>query len=201
MSQHRNNAANAIDEDRILDAAYQLLLAIGMRRMTMADIARQAGVSRATLYRRWGSVREVTAALMTREWTALASNDLDVEDASARELLVGRVVRLVRASRRHPMLRKIIEVDPEFLLPYLLRRRGTNTNRQLELIEHGLKAGMADGSVRPGDPALQAKAVLLTAWSFVMTGPVFVEEPSGDGPALDALDEQLHELLERYLAP
>lgn len=202
VSQHRNHAAaNAIGEEHILDAAYELLLSIGMRRMTMADIARQAEVSRATLYRRWGSVREVVAALMTREWTALAANELGGEEASARERLVGGIVRVVRASRTHPMLRKIIEVDPEFLLPYLLRRRGTNTNRQLELIEHGLKAGHVDGSVRQGDPSTQAKSVLLTAWSFALTGPAVAEEPSGEGPALDALDEELHELLERYLAP
>ncbi len=37
--------------------------------MTMADIARHAEVSRATLYRRWPNVQAVVAALMTREWT------------------------------------------------------------------------------------------------------------------------------------
>ncbi len=35
----------------------------------MADIARHAEVSRATLYRRWPNVQSVVAALMTREWT------------------------------------------------------------------------------------------------------------------------------------
>jgi hypothetical protein len=35
-------AANAIPEERILDAAYELLLAIGMKRMNMADIRMSA---------------------------------------------------------------------------------------------------------------------------------------------------------------
>ncbi|WP_034267297.1 TetR/AcrR family transcriptional regulator [Haloechinothrix halophila] len=217
MSQHRNTgvtetpaaeavqapeaeerrAPNLIDEQHILDAAYELLLAVGMRRMTMADIARAADVSRATLYRRWRNVREVVATLMTREWTTLANAELDVTSGTARERLVGGVVRLVRASRDNRMLRKIIEVDPEFLLPYLLHRRGTNTTRQLELIEHGIRLGIADGSIRDGDVAARAESVLLTAWSFALTGPAMAEAPG----QLDAIDDQLHELLERYLAP
>lgn len=209
MSQQRNSlaggeelkAANAIPEERILDAAYELLLAIGMRRMTMADIARQAGVSRATLYRRWKNVGEVVAALMTREWSRLGLGIADGADGtlSARERLVAGVVSAVRAIRVHPLLRKIVDLDPDFLLPYLLQRRGTSTEAQLALVESALRA--EDGSVRAGDPAVQAQAVLLTAWSFALTGPVFVGADDGRGPELDALDEQLREVLERYLRP
>ena len=61
-------AGNAIDEQHILDSTYDLLLAVGVRRMTMADIARHSGVSRATLYRRWPNVQSVVAALVTREY-------------------------------------------------------------------------------------------------------------------------------------
>ncbi len=194
-------AANAIPEERILDAAYELLLSVGMRRMTMADIARKAGVSRATLYRRWRNVREVIAALMTREWATLAMSVIDADADTARDRLVHGVVLIVRAIRRHPLLRKIIELDPDFLLPYLLQRRGTSTDQQLGLVESGIRDGATDGSIRVGDAALQAKAVVLTAWSFALTGPVFVDAPSGTGEQVDVLDEQLREILERYLAP
>lgn len=69
------------------------------------------------------------------------------------------------------------------------------------MLEAGLRAGIADGSIRPGDPALLARAVLLTAWSFTLTGPVFVDAPEGAGAAVDRLDEELRLLLDRYLAP
>lgn len=202
MSQQRNTAAdpvaaNAIPEERILDAAYELFLAIGMRRMTMADVARLAGVSRATLYRRWNGVNELVAALMTREWGRLGTVPLYAGAPNVRERLVDELVRLAGELRAHPLLRKIIDVDPEILLPYLLQRRGRNTNSQLGTLERAIEAGAADGSIRPGDPVVRAQAVLLTAWSFVLTGPVFAESDT----AVDALDEQLRELLERYLAP
>ncbi|MBB4926379.1 TetR/AcrR family transcriptional regulator [Kitasatospora kifunensis] len=195
-------AANAIPEERILDAAYQLLLTIGMQRITMADIARQAGVSRATLYRRWGGVREVLGTLTTRVWTELAESAFPLAQApDGRAHVVDGVTRLVAAIRVHPLLRKIIELDPDFLTPYLLKRRGTNTNHQLAMLEVGLRAGIADGSIRAGDPALLARAVLLTAWSFTLTGPVFVDAPEGAGEAVDRLDDELRVLLDRYLAP
>ncbi|GAA2775639.1 helix-turn-helix domain-containing protein [Saccharopolyspora taberi] len=201
VSQHRNDpdlirAANAIPEHRILDAAYELLLAVGLRRMTMADIARHAEVSRATLYRRWPNVRSVVASLMTREWTELGNAAFRAPADSARERLVDGIVRIAGTVRTHPMLRKIIELDPDFLLPYLLERRGTSTDQQLALIEQALLAGAEDGSIRPGDVAMQAKSLLLTAWSFVLTGPVLVGPDEADG-----LDEQLRELLDRYLKP
>ncbi|MGF1426716.1 TetR/AcrR family transcriptional regulator [Kitasatospora sp. LaBMicrA B282] len=199
-------AANAIPEQRILDAAYQLLLTIGMQRITMADIARRAGVSRATLYRRWGGVREVLGTLTTRVWTELVEQAFEaesalIESAGARTAVVDGVVRLARAIRVHPLLRKIIELDPDFLTPYLLQRRGTNTNHQLALLETGLRLGIADGSIRPGDPALLARSVLLTAWSFTLTGPVLVDAPDGTGAEVDRLDGELRLLLDRYLMP
>ncbi|TWF96807.1 TetR/AcrR family transcriptional regulator [Kitasatospora viridis] len=211
MSQRINNqvstgprselkAANAIPEEQILDAAYQLLLTIGMQRLTMADIARQAGVSRATLYRRWGGVREVIGALTTREWTAVTLAAMPAADEPVgRAELVDGVVRLVRLIRVHPLLRRIVELDPDFLTPYLLTRRGSNTNHQLEMLEAALRLGIAQGSVRAGDPALLARSVLLTAWSFTLTGPVFTDSPEGSGPELDRLDEELRLLLDRYL--
>ncbi len=189
-------AANAVDEERILDAAYQMLLAVGMRRMTMADIGRRAGVSRATLYRRWPNVRAVVAALMTRESIAVAAACFDVVGGSARDRLVEGMVAAVRRTREHPLLRKIVEVDPEFLLPYLLERRGSSTDAQLAAIEHVVRAGHLDGSVRPGNPIWQARALLLAAMAFVLSGPIMA------APAeRDALDAELRQMLDRYVAP
>ena len=189
---------NLADDQAILDAAYDLLLAIGMRRLNMADIARQAGVSRATMYRRWPNVQAVVADLLTREFAAVAAPLAvrDVAPSPIRPALVDGVVTIVGEVRKHPLLRKIVEVDPEVLLPYLVSRRGKTTDLQLALLESYVAAGIADASIRDGDPKLLARAVLLAAWSFVFTGPLLVARRD-----CRALDAELVELLERYLKP
>ena len=205
MSQHRNGggasaaaeftAHNAIEDDRILDAAYPLLLSIGPRRLTMADVARQAEVSRATLYRRWPNVRSFVAALITREWSTLAVDAIDHDEPVGRTRLVRGVVAIAAASRRHPLLRMIVEMDPEFLLPYLLERRGTSTDMQLQLLVREIRAGQRDGSIRRGDPSVLASAVLLTAMSFVLSARVLVP----DERSVRRLDAELGRMLDRYL--
>ena len=208
MSQHRTplgildddpdevtRAPNAIPEEHILDAAYELLLAVGMRRLNMADIARSSGVSRATVYRHWSNVNSVVGALVTREFAGVTAHAFAPDTAPARARLVSGVVAMVRSIRVHPLMRKIIDVDPEFLLPYLVERRGTSTTHQLCQIEMALQAGRADGSILAGMAALQARAIWLLACSFTLTAPVLADEVS-----LEDLDGQLGEFLDRYLA-
>ena len=189
-------APNSIPKEQILDAAYELLLAVGMRRLSMADIARSARVSRATLYRNWPNVNSVVGALVTREFAGMTAHAFATDTVPARARLVSGVVAMVRLVRVHPLMRKIIDVDPEFLLPYLVERRGTSTTHQLGQLEMALQAGRADGSIRAGKTALQARAMWLLALSFTLSAPVLADEVS-----LEDLDGQLAELLDRYLAP
>src|SRR6478672_12985847 len=114
MSQYRNTV---IPEEQILDAACDLVLAVGMRRMNMADLARSAGVSRATLYRRFPNVDAVVAALTTRELGAIVAGAFARPGKDTRSIVVSGIVATVRAVRTHPLTRKIVDVDPEFLLP------------------------------------------------------------------------------------
>ncbi|TDV44299.1 TetR/AcrR family transcriptional regulator [Actinophytocola oryzae] len=51
---------------RILDAVLELLAESGYVSMTMDAVAARAGVSKATIYRRWRNKREIALAAMTR---------------------------------------------------------------------------------------------------------------------------------------
>jgi AcrR family transcriptional regulator len=170
--------------DDVLDAARDCVLAFGVSRTTLTEVARRAGVSRMTIYRHWPDVRSLVADLMTREWVKVVE-EVDSGDP------VAAVVSGVRALRRHPLWRRIVEVDPELLLPYLLDRRGSSHEAMLAMIERAI-GERTDGR----DPRLLARAVLLTAQSFLISAPTML-----DPVTLDELDAELTVLLERYLTP
>ncbi|NJC72093.1 TetR/AcrR family transcriptional regulator [Planosporangium thailandense] len=224
MTSSCNKQGSRTEEDALLDAARAGILAVGLRRMTLTDVARRAGVSRMTIYRRWPDMTALVGDLMTREWGALTRAAMDIavgdrgvgaadytargargsgadagsgDDAGdARRRLVTAVVAAVRALRHHPVFRRIVELDPEVLLPYLVDRRGRSQDEMLAMMAGAIAAGAADGSIRAGDPQVLARAVLLAAQGFVLSMSTMT-----DGVDEAGLDDQLRLLLDRYLAP
>ncbi|OKJ95156.1 TetR family transcriptional regulator [Streptomyces sp. CB03234] len=191
---------NHSDGETVLDAARDCVLAVGVRRTTLTDVARRAGVSRMTLYRRWPDVRTLVGDVMTREWVALAVAAMPGPGAPARRRLVDGLVAGVEAFRAHPLFHKILDVDPELLLPYVLDRRGASQDALLGLITGALEEGHADGSVRVAHPGLQARSVLLIVQSFTLSLRTMTDDAD---PELDeaAFLGELRTLLERTLAP
>ncbi|GAA2202882.1 TetR/AcrR family transcriptional regulator [Streptomyces bangladeshensis] len=197
-----NGSGSGSDSDPVLDAVRDCVLAVGVRRTTLADVARRAGVSRMTLYRRWPDLRTLVGDLMTREWIDVATRAMPepAPGTSTRRRIVDGLVAGVEAFRAHPLFRKIVDVDPELLLPYVLDRRGASQEALLALLADALREGHADGSVRPGHPERQARAVLLTVQSFTLSLRTMTDE---DDPELDsaAFLGELRTLLERTLTP
>jgi AcrR family transcriptional regulator len=184
-------------DDALLDAARDCVLAVGLRRTTLTDVARRAGVSRMTMYRRWPDMGSLIGDLMTREWGTIAR--VSAEEAvgdTVRERLVDGLAHGVAALRAHPVFRRIVEVDPEILLPYLVDRRGTSQDRLLDQLTATIAEGHADGSLRPADPALLARTVLLATHGFVISAATMA-----DTVTVADLDRELRLLLDRYLAP
>ena len=106
---------------RILDAAFERILDVGLTRTTVEDVARAAGVSRQTIYRYYASKDALVAALVMREEerfldgvrAALLSED-DIEVAVARGFAF-----CLRFARQHPLLDRLLRTDAETLLPHL----------------------------------------------------------------------------------
>lgn len=193
---------NGSDNDAVLDAVRDCVLAVGVRRTTLTDVARRAGVSRMTLYRRWPDVRTLVGDLMTREWVDVATRAKPerTPGTDARGLLVNGLVAGVADFCAHPLFRKIVDVDPEMLLPYVLDRRGASQNAFLELLTESLEDGYADGSIRVGHAGRQARSLLLIVQSFTLSLRTMTDESDADLSSAAFLTE-LRSILERTLAP
>jgi AcrR family transcriptional regulator len=190
--------ASRVAEDTLLDAARTCVLSYGVRRTTLTDIARRAGVSRMTLYRRFSDVTSVMAALMTREFTALLGEAARsaAGQPDARRALVTSAVAGVRALHGNPLMTSVLDHDPELLLPYLVERTGSTQRLIEQVLVAQIEAGHRDGSIRAGDAAVQARAVFLVGQTFVISHRPATADQDGD-----ALLAEFGTILDRSLAP
>jgi len=180
-----------VERRDLLEAAREALLEVGLRRMTLADVARRAGVSRMTVYRQHADLATLVSAVLTRELTAVLE-EVEAEVRSlptARERLVESAVLVVRRMDAHPVYRRILDVDPELLLPLVVERFGSTQQAALGLAAAAVVEGQQDGSIRALDPDLAATTLLLTCQSFVFSARLV------DGVVLD----ELSVLLDGYL--
>jgi AcrR family transcriptional regulator len=182
------------EDDRLLDAARACVLAVGVRRTTVTDVARRAGVSRMTLYRRFPDLEGVLAALMTREFGRLVAQAAErAEGATARERVVAMVVHGARSLANDPLFMRLLDVDPELLLPYVTRRLGGMQRIAVAAGAEALAAG--DGSVRTDvSPEVLSAAIELIARGFVLASHGELE------PGLDPWAE-LGRAIDGYLRP
>ena len=184
--------------DLYRDAARTGILDVGWRRTTLTEVARRAGVSRMTIYRTWSDMPQLLGDLMTREWGAIVTAaDGGREEAGTVERIVGTALRAVRALRENELFVRIVELDPELLLPYLLSRRGRSQQAILDLMAEQLRGGQAIGDVRDADPDVLARALLLATHGFVFSAHTMVDDLASE----DALDDELRAILTRALLP
>lgn len=182
---------NGSPQDGYLDAARACILDVGWRRTTLTEVARRAGVSRMTIYRAWPDMGRLLGDLMTREWAGIVT-------ASDPEVgIADRLIDTVRALRSNELFVRIVELDPELLLPYLLNRRGRSQDLVLALIEEAVRAGQADGTVRAGNPAVIARSLVLAAHGFVLSGHTMVDDQVSE----EDLYAEARVVISRVLAP
>jgi AcrR family transcriptional regulator len=107
---------------RLVDGALACLARQGTAKTTVDDIARAAGLSRATLYRTFpGGKDAVLAAVVETEaarfFSALAVTMGEASDLEA--LLVGAMVTAAQRLSSHEVLRYLFEHEPGVILPQL----------------------------------------------------------------------------------
>src|SRR3954451_21700420 len=110
-SPHRTaGTARAVVAEReipepVLAATRDSVLAVGVRRTTLTDVARRAGVSRMTLYRLVPDVTTLILAVVAREFAGLltAAEARSRRRRTARARIVATVVEVARALPDEPL--------------------------------------------------------------------------------------------------
>jgi AcrR family transcriptional regulator len=181
-------------EDRILAAAAECVVAFGVERMTLTEIARRARVSRPTIYRRWPDIRFVLADLLTMRIAGVL--DAVPDRGADRAALVERIVAATEHLRADDVVMSVLHNAPNVAMVYITERLGTSQQILIDTLAQALKLAQEEGSVRPGEPRQLAAMVLLITQSAIQSAQMV--EPILDS---DALAVELAHSLNGYLKP
>jgi AcrR family transcriptional regulator len=159
----------------LLDAAVELIAEKGWEATTAAEIGRRAGYSRAMVHARYGSKDAILETLFATEYVNKLSPALDPASNGLQQALahVDRITQLHDEDR--DLLRAIFVLTFEAVKatsPAGPRIRMW-LERAADMVQAGLRSGIADGSVRPDikiDRAVNdfGSAVLGTAYQWIM---------------------------------
>ncbi len=178
--------------DRILAAAADCVLAFGVDRVTLAEIARRARVSRPTVYRRWPDTQSVLAALLTSR--IVGALDEVPSRTVGREAVVERIVAVAERLRRDDVVMSVLRSAPDLAMIYIAERLGTSQQILLDTVAAEIKLAQEEGSVRAGDPRQLGAMCLLITQSTIQSGQIVA--PILDA---DALAVELAHSLNGYL--
>lgn len=132
--------------EAILDAAVIEFERHGFRRVALDDVARRAGVSRTTIYRRFANRDELVAAVIERENIALFADIADeVKRAGAQSNYYVEAFTLsILKFRRHRVLYRMLTDEPALLLELARRHYDAAIARMAEALRVIFPAGFAD---------------------------------------------------------
>jgi AcrR family transcriptional regulator len=124
--------------DRILDAALAAAAIHGISRLSLADVAKQAQLSRQTVYKHFASKDELVAATVLREADEIGRQVIAATDAEddPRVALEVAILTVLTLAREHPLLDRIIRTEPESLLPVLTSDGGPVVGAMRQVAEH-----------------------------------------------------------------
>ena len=107
--------------DRILDAAFAAMAAHGLHRLSLEDVAREAGLSRQTVYRYFANRDALVTAVILREEQGFLDQMAEAIEAhdDLRPAMEAAIVAGLEAARAHPLLDRLLATEPEALLPFL----------------------------------------------------------------------------------
>lgn len=181
-------------EQRLLDAAAELVATRGTRGLSITELARAAGVSRPTVYRRWESADDALRALVAHRAQQVITQV--GPQAADRAALVEKVVRFGELFHADRVFGRLLDTEPEVFTRYTFQRIGRSQRVILEWLAAAVAAGQRGGSVRAGSATDMAVMVLLVSQSAVLSHKTVTSVIEAD-----ALRAELVRALDGYLRP
>ncbi|TDZ81911.1 TetR/AcrR family transcriptional regulator [Mycobacteroides salmoniphilum] len=175
---------------RLLDAAREEFIAHGIGRTAVGDIARRAGVSRPTLYRKCGDKEDIVAAVLVRETAEffVRAQAVLAPLSNAEDKMVEAFVMGMREARDHPLVLALKEFDAESFSRNVFDVNASGYQ--------GLLAVIAELLADDAYPVVAVKRALDLALRLTST---FLMNPSVLVPT--DTDEDAREFAGRYLLP
>lgn len=154
-------------DERLLEVASDLIASRGTGGFTIAELAREARVSRPTIYRRWPGTDEVVrAALLRQTVLIIARMSPDVRTGPQ---LVSEVLRFSELFRDDRVFGRLLDREPEVFTQYSLERIGSSQRAMLRWLQEAIARGQVGGTIRAGDPDDMSVMLLLIAQSAVLS--------------------------------
>lgn len=168
--------------DRVAAAALDEFVEHGIRRTSMEDVARRAGVSRMTVFRRFASKQGLVEVVIARE-VRRGMQELDLLWEGAETLedrLVAGFEFAGRYVRGHPLFDRLLRSEPEVLLPPLTLEGGPVLELYRSLIAHRLQAEVKAGRAATSDIDGVAEVIARLAISLLLTrdGTITLDNPN-----------------------
>jgi AcrR family transcriptional regulator len=132
--------------EAILDAAVVEFERHGFRRVALDDVARRAGVSRTTIYRRFANKDELVAAVVERENVALFSDiaaELKQAGPQSNYYVEAFTLSILRF-RRHRVLNRMMSDEPALVLELARKHYGAAIGRMADALRVIFPDGFAD---------------------------------------------------------
>jgi AcrR family transcriptional regulator len=132
--------------EAILDAALVEFERHGFHRVALDDVARRAGFSRTTIYRRFANRDDLVAAVIERENTALfADIAAELKNAGPKSNYYVEAFTLsILRFRRHRVLNQLMVEEPELVLPLAHAHWGSAIERMAAALRVIFPEGFAD---------------------------------------------------------
>lgn len=160
--------------EAVLDAALAQFEEIGIRRSTIEDVARRAGIDRVTVYRRVGSKDDLIQAVLAREAGRLIEQVNHATDGlpTLEERIATAFTTAILHLRQNALYNRMLALDADTVLPRITTQAGQLLGIGIAAAVELLRQAQDDGLLDGGSDTQGAAEILVRLVQSLVLTPV-----------------------------